>query len=117
MRLEENIRYNITVHNGQVNLATDNSTINATVNNDIDQKKMQELLNSLTSHSRTGLTDEERETVSESVELIQQEMKSEKPKISIIRRVFTTLSGIKGTAKFLAALAALAQFVQPFLAP
>lgn len=117
MGLDENTRFNITVNDGQVNLATDNSTINATINNGVDQSKLQDLLNSLASHSNIGLSDEERDTVSESVELIQQEIMSEKPKKSILRRVFATLSGIKGTAEFLAALAALAQFVQPFIGP
>lgn len=117
MGLDESTRFIVTVHNGQFNLATDSSTVNASIYNGVDQGKLQELLNSLTSKSKIGLSDEELDTVSESVELIQQEMKSDKPKKSILRGVLTTLKGVKGTAEFLAALAALTQFVQPFIGP
>ena len=115
MGLDDSTRYNITVHNGQVNLANDNSTINAVMNNGVDQFRLNELLNNLVAKSQIELPVEEQEIVSDSVEVIRQELQNEKPKKSLLRGVMSTLNGIKNSAEFLAALATLAQFLQPIL--
>lgn len=115
MGLDESIQYNITVNNGQVNLASDNAVINATVNNGVNQEELQALISCVLSQSKTIMSDEESETVRESVEAIQQELKQEKPKKSVLRGILTTLQNIKGTAEFLAAVAALVQFVQQII--
>ncbi len=112
MGLDDSTRYNITVHNGQVNLANDNSTINAVVNNGIDQPRLNELLSNLVAKSQIELPIEKQEIVSDSVEVIRQELQSEKPRKSLLRGVMSTLNGIKNSAEFLAALATLAQFLQ-----
>lgn len=115
MGLDETVQYNITVNNGQVNLASDNAVINATVNNGINQAELQALLDKVLSESKTKLTAEEAEMVNESVEVIKQELKQDKPKRSVLRGILTTLQAIKGTAEFGAAVVALYQFIQPLL--
>jgi hypothetical protein len=115
MGIDETVKYNITVNNGQVNLASENAVINATVNNGINQTELQSLINVLLTESKTKLSEIEATTVSESVEVIQYELNQDKPKKSILRGILTTLQGISGTTEFLAAVAALAQFVLPLI--
>jgi len=115
MGLDESVKYNITVHNGQVNLASDNAVINATINNGINQAELQSLLDKVIATSNADLTNEEKITISESVEVIHSELKQDKPKKTVLRGILTTLQAIKGTAEFSAAVVALVQFVQPFI--
>ncbi len=115
MGIDETVKYNITVHNGQVNLASDNAIINATANNGVNLSELQGLLDRVISESKTNLSEDDTTVVSESVEVIQQELKQDKPKKTILRGVLSTLQGIAGTAEFLAAVAALVQFVQPII--
>lgn len=61
------------------------------------------------------LSNEDKETVDSSLEVIQEEMKSEKPRKNYIKMALSGLKAIKGTAEFSAAIAALVQFIQPFI--
>jgi hypothetical protein len=115
MGVDENVQYNITVNNGQVNIAKDNAVINATLNNGINLQELQALADKVLSESKTGLNNDEVVTVSESVEVIQQELTQEKPKKSVVRGILSTLQGIKGTVEFVVAVTALIQFIQPFI--
>ena len=115
MGLDESVQYNITVNNGQVNLALDNAVINATVNNGINQVDLQALLDRVISSSKIDLTDEDKTTVSESLEVIHSELQHEKPQKIVLHRFLTTLQAIKGTAEFSAAVVALVQFIQPLM--
>lgn len=111
MGLDEKVKYNITVTNGQVNLANDNGTINAVFNNGVNQEELKTLLASVLSN-RDGLAEDEAATVAESVDLIESELKQENPKKNILRGVLKGLQAIKGSTEFLAAVATLVQFVQ-----
>lgn len=113
MGVDETINYNITVTNGQLNLASDNAVIHATFNNGIDPVMLKSLVDKVLAESKKGFTEDEIATVTESVEFIQQELTQEKPKKSVLRRIIATLQGIKGSVEFLAAVSALIQFVQP----
>ena len=115
MGLDETVQYNITVNNGQVNLASDNSIIHATVNNGVNQAELQVLLNRVIAESKSILPEDDDTTVSESIEILQQELKQAKLKKSVLCGILTTLQGIKGSAEFLAAVTALVQFIQPFI--
>ena len=115
MGLDETVKYNITVSEGQVNVANDSSTINAPFNNGVNQAELLVLLEKVLSVSRTELSSEETDTVRESTEAIQHELKQEKPKKSVLRGILATLQGIKGTAEFTATVVALVQFIQPLL--
>ena len=115
MGIDESVQYNITVNNGQVNLASDNAVINATVNNRINQADLKSLLDKVIAVSNTELTDEEKITVSESLEVIHSELQQDKPKKTVVRGILNTLQAIKGTTEFSAAVVALVQFIQPFI--
>ena len=98
-----------------MNLASDNAVINATVNNGINQAELQSFLDKVIIASKTELSEDEKTTVSESLEVIHSELIQDKPKKSVLRGIITTLQAIKGTAEFSAAVVALIQFVQPFI--
>jgi hypothetical protein len=115
MGIDETIKYNITVNNGQVNLASDNAIINATVNNGVNQIELEGLLNKIIYESKTVLSDGDRTTVQETIEFIKQELIQEKPRKALLRGMLTTLQGIKGTAEFFAAVTTLIQFFQQWM--
>ena len=61
------------------------------------------------------LSNNEIEAINESVDVIEDEVKSAKPRKGFIKTALTGLKAIKGTAEFSAAVAALIQFVQTLL--
>lgn len=111
MGMDENTKYSITVNNGQVNLASDNSTINATVNNGINYSELQSLLNTARAESEK-LSSEDAAAVHETLDTVQAELSHEKPKKGLLMTILTGLRAIKGTVEFAAAIAALMQFIQ-----
>ena len=60
-------------------------------------------------------SDEDKEAASESLEVIETEVISPKPRKSMIKTAMASLQAIKGTAEFGAAVAALIQFVGSML--
>ena len=112
MGLDENVKYNITITNGQVNVANDTATINANFNNKVDEEKLKQLLSEVQKTCSSGLSTSDAETAQDSLEVIQEELSKPKPRKGFINTAITTLSAIKGTAEFAAAVVALVQFVQ-----
>ena len=114
MGLDEKTTYTITVHNGQVNVANDNATISAVNNCDIDREKLMTLISEVQKTAQ-GLSSADAETVSDSLEVIKEETKSEHPKRGLLRTAITGIKAIKGTAEFGAAVISLAKFLAPLL--
>jgi hypothetical protein len=114
MGADESISYSITVHGGQVNLATDKSTINAIQNNGISADELQKLLSDIRSNL-SNLSDEDKESVSDCLEVIEAESVSNNPKRSFLKTALNTLKGINGSVQFVAAVATLAEFIMPLL--
>lgn len=114
MGLDEKNVYNVTVEHGQVNIATDNATINATNTIGIDADKLAELVQAV-KNAATGLNEEDQETLSSNLEVIEEESKAAKPRKGFLKTAIAGLSAIKGTAEFGAAVVALIQFVQTLL--
>ena len=114
MGLDDNTQYNISVNHGQVNIATDNATITATNNMGIDYTHLEELINEVKDKA-IGFNSEEKEALMDSLEVIEEQAKSNQVRKSLVRTAITTLKGLKGTVEFIAAIAALVQFVQPLL--
>lgn len=112
MGMDENVRYSISVNNGQVNLASDNATVNAVQYNSVDSKGLSRLIESIKKEMSCISSDDDIEAVDESIEVIQSELLQPKPKKSLLKAAISTLQAIKGTAEFTAAVAALIQFVQ-----
>ena len=61
------------------------------------------------------MSPEDKETAMESLEVVETEIVSEKPKRSMLKTALAALQAIKGTTEFCAAVAALAQFISTVL--
>lgn len=114
MGLDDKVIYNVTVHNGQAIIATDNSTVTATNNVGIDTDELKKLISEVQA-ATTSLSAEDQETVSECLEVIEIETVAEKPKKGMLKTALNTLRAVKGITEFGAAVTALAEFVGPFL--
>ena len=117
MGLDENNSYNITVNGGQVNIANDNSSINA--NNTVyslDENKLQELIQDVSNKADSpSVSNEEKGIISSSLDVISQEFKSKEPRKSYIKTAVSCIKAIKGTVELGAAIATLLQFLQPYI--
>ena len=114
MGLDEKVTYSITVHNGQVNIANDNASITATNNVGIDAEKLEELIKAI-KVSATDLSIEDAEVLESSLEVVEEEAKSDKLRKSFLKTALAGLKALKGTAEFTAAVCSLIQFLQPLL--
>ncbi|KAF0506975.1 hypothetical protein [Pediococcus pentosaceus] len=112
MGLDENTKYSITVNNGQVNLASDSAKINATQNNGVDIKKIESLITNIISNIDVATSLEDRQQIEESLEMIQTELTSPKPKKSMINMALEGLKMIESGTEFSAAVVKLVKFVQ-----
>lgn len=115
MGLDEKVTYSIKVENGQVNIANDNSTINATNSvNKVDIEKLAKLIEVIKS-SAGGLLKEDEEILISSLDVIKEEAKAPNPRKNFLKTAIFGLQTIKGTVEFAAAVTALIQFIQPIL--
>jgi len=105
-----------TFHNyGQINIATDQSTFHAEMNNSVNLAQLEKLIGDIRKNTPASINEEERESINDSLEVIDEELKKPKPKKSLINTALTTLKAIKGTTEFCAAVAAIIQFVHPLV--
>ena len=101
---EQNV-FNVTVNKGQAIIANDNASVTATANIGADASELEKLIAAV--RDKIGTI--------ESLEVIEAEVVSEKPKKSMIKTAMATLQSIKGTVEFGSAAAALIQFIGPML--
>lgn len=106
--------YSITVQNGQVNIANDNATINATNTNGIDFSQCSKLLEALRK-SASDLSPDDKETLESSLEVIKEEVQTAQPRKGFLKTAIAGIKTIKGTAEFAAAAVALFEFLQTYL--
>ena len=111
MGLDDKVNYNISISGGQVNIANDNAIISATNNDGVDYGQLMELIAKV-KETVSEISDEDNESLNDSLEVIEDLAKPEKPKRSLIKTAIAALQAIKGTAEFTAAVAALVTFVQ-----
>ena len=117
MGFDDNVTYNITVKDGQLNIANDNATINAanTISG-INVDELDQLLEGIKiTAQKSNLSPEDKDTVSSSLEVIGEELKVEKPRRGFLKTAIAGLQAIKGTTEFGAAVVALIQFIQPLI--
>ena len=114
MGVDEHVTYNVNIENGQFNVANDNATINATLNNGVDFEKLEALLKGVLDNCN-GLSEEDTEAVQENLEVIKSELNEPKPKKSLLKTAMIGLKLIKGTTEFSAAVITLVQFVSLFI--
>ena len=115
--IDDRIVYNITVRDGQVNIANDNASITPTnVANAVDIQELAKLICSIREKAeKENLSEDDREVVDNSLEVIEEEVRAEKPRKGFIKTALNSLSAIKSTTEFAAAVVTLIQFVQPLI--
>lgn len=114
MGLDDKIIYNVTVENGQAIIATDNATVHATNQVGVDVSELKKLIAKVQG-AANSLTPEEQETVSECLEVIENEAIAEKPKKGMLKTALNTLKAIKGVVEFGSAVAGIAAFIAPLI--
>lgn len=113
MGIDEKITYNISVKNGQVNIANDNSRLEATNKVSSVSDELNNLINNIRILSENqGLSDEEKNILDCNLENISEEFKREEPRKKFLESSVSVIKVMKGTVEFGAAIAALIQFIQ-----
>lgn len=118
MGYDENTQYTINVIGGspQLNLASGNSKIVATQNIGFDIKQLENIIDGIRTATNTeGFGNEELEQITDSLDAIKSELTSLQPKKGILRTAVKGLQAINGSAQFLAAIATMVQFVEPYI--
>lgn len=114
MGVDEKTVYNVTVQHGQAIIATEGSTVNASNQIGIDGSELTNLIAAV-QDKIDSLTPEDKESVTECLEVIESEASADKPKKSLLKTAIKTLQTIKGVAEFSAAVTALIQFVSQYI--
>lgn len=112
MGIDERVTYSIAVENGQVNIAQDHSVIHA--ENMIGGSHINSLIESVKT-AASELTEEEKEDVFASLEIIKKKANSEKPDKGFLRMAMHTLKHIKGAGEFTEAVSSLIEFLEPLI--
>lgn len=116
MGLDNNITYNI---NGtQVNIANDDSTINATQNISINADELKKLITALRSEIRDDISEDDRNDANECINVIENELMSGNPNEQTVKSQFKLLKRIDCGVKFVSSCCSLLSFVDkiyPFL--
>lgn len=117
MGIDDRIVYNITIRDGQINIANDSASIEASnVVNPVDVQELVELINDVKDTALSiKLSDAEKETLENNLEVIEQEIKTDKPRKRFLKTAMCSIKAVKGTAEFTAAITALIQFILPLL--
>ena len=110
-------RVSISVTGGiaQINTAFDNAEIKATQHIGYNEVELANLIRDVRNAIPTDISANEIEVINESLDVIEGETKSSKPRKGFLKTALTGLKAIKGSAEFAAAVAALIQFVQALL--
>ena len=112
MGIDENIVFNISVKNGQVNIANDNSIINATNNVSVDFGRLDQLIQNVKILAqKENLNREDEDQLTCNLDVIEEELKNKEPRTNFIKTALNGLNLIKGTTEFAAAVTTLIQFV------
>jgi len=102
--------------NVQINPDVQNSTINQNnYNSGLNVNEILSLIEAVKKATPSNLSEDEAESLSDSLSIIESEVSSSAPKKSFLRNAVVALKAIKGTAEFAAAVATLIQFVQTLL--
>lgn len=119
MGFDEEEKYMITINGGQVNIAKDQSTINAKQYNGVNADELDNLVKNI----KTLLTDKiapaEQEVINDNIEVLQEELKKENLKKGFIKTAINGLKGmlpkLSGSIQLTAAIISLVQFATAVL--
>jgi len=109
------ISLNFPNSNNQFNFNTGDGNFTAVQNNSIDIKELNTLLENIYNSLPEDTDNKVREEVKENLAIIQSEVQSPNRKNTIIKNSYNVLDGIAKTTGFLASLAKLYEFIQPYL--
>ncbi|MBW9154315.1 hypothetical protein [Clostridium estertheticum] len=93
MGFDEEAKYVITVSGGQVNMAKDQATINATQYNGINADELDTLVRNIKSLLTDEITLRDQEIINDNIEVLQEELKKENFKKGFVK---TAISGLQG---------------------
>lgn len=102
------------IGNLQINSPSEGSTVYAPQYY-LNTNELQNLITNVRNQIPQNISPEEKEEINDSLDNIESEVEKTNPKKSILRFAKKILTGIKGTAEFGAAIAALISFIQPYL--
>lgn len=118
MGLDENKTFNIN-SSGMVNIANDNSTINATQNNNgINADELKSLIATMRDNLNSTLPDEDIAEATECIDTIEAELLSPQPNETTVKDKFKLLRRIDTSTKFISACCSVLTFldkIHPFL--
>ncbi len=116
MGVDETVKYDITVNNGQVNVANDNATIHATSNHYGQQIELDKLVSAIKNADLSMFNEEEQQTLLDNVEIVQEQLGSNEPKKGFIRTAMAGISGlIYKAATLTEPLQKLIEFAKPYI--
>ena len=93
MGYDEEEKYMVTINGTQVNISKDNSTLNAIQhNNGTDSNDLVKLVTAIKGLIDETIPEEEKETIIESVETIQEQLQSTNPKKGLIKNCMLGLN-------------------------
>lgn len=93
MGFDEEEKYMISINGGQVNIAKDQATINATQYNGINASELEKLIQCVKSSMTDSITLDVREIINDNIEVLGEELRKENPKKGFIK---TAISGLQG---------------------
>lgn len=103
---------NGSVQNFQFNQSTGSSTINATQKNGISSSELSALLDAVISAAEAEIDNPETiEDVRDNVEVVRDQMESDKPKRGILKSSLGFLGAVNGGAQFTAAVVQIVEFM------
>jgi len=117
MEQKRNDPINISVTGGspQINIAQDSAEIKAEQNVYVNYSDVEKMLNDIRTNIPKDTSPEDVNTINDSLQIIEDEVKSSEKHPKVLRLAIKTLQGIKGTVEFMAAVSALVAFVQTII--
>lgn len=105
------------VYGGQLNIANDNATIHAAQNNGMGINELKEfkgLIDEMRNSLSNDLSDEDKHDAIESIDAIEQELRSNAPNEVLVKTHFKLLKKIDSSVKFVSACCSIATFANRF---
>ena len=105
---------NVNISGNQVNIAANNSSINATQNNGINTDELKRLIQNIRNDIPSELSSDDKTDINESLDIIQEELSSNEPNEKIVKSQFHIFKRIDVGLKFLNSCASLLIFADKF---
>ena len=97
--------------NSQINIVSGSGSITANQYNSVDSARLKELIDSVLQKITASFSEDDTVAAHESLKAIEEQMAKKSPNKHQINKILATLSAIKGSVEFAAAVANLAHFI------